>query len=304
MRLKFNPLWLQITDPNDRYWAFYKENGEAFDKIIWQACWSHASTVEPQDMHSMLILRMHRSNFLADFDPTKAKFGTYVTARINFYARHIVTHCVKKEKRFTQVFCAGINTVDEDEEVLELSSDSTIEEELSEVEVHEQAMKKMTPQQAQVLDLYSKGYKRNEIVKMLGLGSPQYVMHQQEGAKKILAETAVECQAVHIKRQKGKNGHAVSKKRPLSDRDKEVIEEMFLNVNGMIQEDTCLKMKAEVGRYISIFQVTGYVVRLHSLVAQGKLEVEDLDSYKEFIEAHRRKWATYKSPKYQGAVNV
>jgi hypothetical protein len=95
------------------------------------------------------------------------------------------------------------------------------------------------------------------------------------------------------------NGHAVNKKRGLSDAEKEAIKEMFVSCDGIIKDDMAAKMKASVGKDVSVFQVTGAIVTFHRQVAKGEIILKDPKTYKAFMDAKRAKWASYKSDKYK-----
>jgi hypothetical protein len=95
------------------------------------------------------------------------------------------------------------------------------------------------------------------------------------------------------------NGHLRLKKRELTDAERDTIRASFLKVNGEIDEDSCLPIKAECGSEVTIFQVTGFVTYLHRQVAAGATKVRDIQSYESFLKAHRNLWATYDSPKYR-----
>ncbi|MCX5884350.1 MAG: hypothetical protein NT096_00295 [Proteobacteria bacterium] len=95
------------------------------------------------------------------------------------------------------------------------------------------------------------------------------------------------------------NGHKVAKIRSLFGNEKDTIRSEFLNLNGQISEDACKPIHASLDKEVSIFQVTGFVTYLHSLIAGGALEVRDMPAYLNFIQGHRALWAKWNSPKYQ-----
>ena len=85
----------------------------------------------------------------------------------------------------------------------------------------------------------------------------------------------------------------------MNDTEKSLIEEFFLEKNGMIRNDICVEFKTQnLPEEISIFQVTGYIVALHRKVTRGDLQVQDQESYKDYIGYHRAVWKSYNSPKY------
>lgn len=89
-----------MTDANVRFWDFYNSNREDFERILWNACWMvkrrYEKAIDIEDLHSSLILRLHRSKFLDEFDPSKALFITYVTGRVNGYALHYLTGALRE----------------------------------------------------------------------------------------------------------------------------------------------------------------------------------------------------------------
>jgi hypothetical protein len=95
------------------------------------------------------------------------------------------------------------------------------------------------------------------------------------------------------------NGHKIAKIRSLYGSEKDTIKAEFLNMNGQIAEDACKFIHARLGNEVSIFQVTGFVTYLHSMIAGGSLEVRDMASYLTFLQGHRNLWAKWNSPKYQ-----
>lgn len=95
------------------------------------------------------------------------------------------------------------------------------------------------------------------------------------------------------------NGHKIAKIRSLYGNEKDTIKAEFLNMNGQIAEDACKLVHARLGNEVSIFQVTGFVTYLHSMIAGGSLEVRDMASYLTFLQGHRNLWAKWNSPKYQ-----
>ncbi len=95
------------------------------------------------------------------------------------------------------------------------------------------------------------------------------------------------------------NGHKSEKKRSLKDSERDIIRSEFMNLNGQIEEDACLKIKEKLDPEVAIFQVTGFVSYLHLEIARGKFEVADMDNYLTFLQNHRDKWATYNSDKYK-----
>ncbi|RKY82669.1 hypothetical protein DRQ07_00670 [candidate division KSB1 bacterium] len=96
-----------------------------------------------------------------------------------------------------------------------------------------------------------------------------------------------------ITRNRFGNGHKKEKVRKLYDWEKNIIRFEFIKLNGQIYEDACLKIKARLGKEVSIFQVTGFVTLLHKYVSLGKLELPDMASYIIHIKQKHKLWVQY-----------
>ena len=75
------------------------------------------------------------------------------------------------------------------------------------------------------------------------------------------------------------NGHKKEKVRPLEDWEKDLIRKEFIRLNGEITHDSCLEIKKKLSKKTAIFQVTGFVTRLHEYVKKGTLELHSLEHY-------------------------
>jgi RNA polymerase sigma factor (sigma-70 family) len=305
----------------EAFWNFYNQNKDEVERIIWDACWRHQNAVDPHDMHQDLIVRLHRSNFLRRFDPKQAQLGTYFTGRVNGYARHIVSKTLKQERYYDQALCIEFNKTDEEHNASpELALEPDIEESLFNEEVFQHACDLLTNVQKTFFKMYLEGHDAGEIAKAFSITTHNF-MHQWQEIKEILREATIasadgegqikalfshwnrnepESRIVRKKVSIGNgNGHAKEKRRPLSDREKEILRTMFLEVNGQIESKVCVEMKKKVGPDISMAQVTGQMVGFHMQVAKSKMAVKDHKAYQQCIQTHRAKWATYKSAKYQ-----
>jgi RNA polymerase sigma factor (sigma-70 family) len=304
-----------VKSPNI-FWDFYKTNTEDVERIIWDACWRHAETVDPHDMHQDLLVRLHRSNFLKVFDAKQSQLGTYFTQRVNGYARHIVTRTLILRRRRDQALCIEFNKTDIEHNAMpELALEPEMEDALDNEQTFKGVCDKLSDVQKRILQLYLEGHDSAEIAVMFGISIPA-LLDKWNRIKEMIVTTmgkdAQKALLVHWnnnvpeKRIVNKkqsfangNGHATEKKRPLNDREKEILKQMFVDANGQIETDVCLEMKKRVGKDIGIAQITGYMVGLHSFVAKGKIVLRDSKAYYDCILAHRRKWASYKSAKYQ-----
>ncbi len=118
-------------------------------------------------------------------------------------------------------------------------------------------------------------------------------------------ETAIVVESKRAYKKRAGNGHKSEKIRDLFDFEKDVIkEDLFLPKNGQIDNDDCVAfrdnaIKGIVGKLsafneIAIFQITGYVSVLHTQVAEGRLMVDDICAYEEWMRTkYGRLWARY-----------
>jgi hypothetical protein len=96
-----------------------------------------------------------------------------------------------------------------------------------------------------------------------------------------------------------KNHHPKAKVRPLTEAEIKKIRNRFIELDGVIPDDTWANLKKTMSKNISVFQITGRVVGLHREVEQGTIVLKNKRAYTLSIKARRNKWATYKSKKYQ-----
>lgn len=97
------------------------------------------------------------------------------------------------------------------------------------------------------------------------------------------------------------NGHSALAKRKLNDPEKNYIRQEFMALNGEFKDakKSCTAMLPQMGADISVWQITGFVSYLHREIAADRLQVPDMPAYLTFLEAHKKLWAQYNSPKYQ-----
>lgn len=106
------------------------------------------------------------------------------------------------------------------------------------------------------------------------------------------------------------NGHASTKKRNLSDPEKDRVRKFFLLKTGIIEDDDCVEFHKELDQDLGIFQITGFISYLHREVAMGKITFPSAAQslYEEFMKQRHNLWATYNSPKYvamrQGTLKI
>ena len=96
-----------------------------------------------------------------------------------------------------------------------------------------------------------------------------------------------------------KNHHPKAKVRPLTEAEIKKIRDRFIELDGVIPDDTWAKMRKSMHKDISVFQITGQVVRLHREVEQGTIVLKNKKAYTLSIKARRSKWAGYNSKKYK-----
>jgi len=72
------------------FWQFYKANVEDIEVILNRICRKYQHKYDPQDMHSELLVRLHKSDFLKRFDPSRSQLNTYLTRQVWGTASHIV----------------------------------------------------------------------------------------------------------------------------------------------------------------------------------------------------------------------
>lgn len=96
------------------------------------------------------------------------------------------------------------------------------------------------------------------------------------------------------------NKHEALYKRPLTAQEETIIKTEFLKLNGVFEplKKDCTRIKNLLGDEVSVFQVSGYVTRLHRLARAGELEMRDRRAYLATLRSHRNHWLTYEGEKY------
>lgn len=329
--MNYDAAWLTIADPTERFWTFYRANAKDAEKILWAASWKFHGNMEPAEIYNELILRLHRSNFLKDFNPELAQFGTFFVGRAEGYAKHILTRLIKESSRKPMISISDIESTDEDSyggyTPTELVTQPDCEGKVSCTEVMNIAEQSLTDFQKNVWRMtVEDGYNEKEISEKLSTPdntvTKNYVHSNMDKTKRVIVkvctknglvaepkETVVrkvkvekafkEVKAEIASKDTGKNGHAKEATRSLTDQEKQMVRLAFVKANGVIPEDFCLRIKENLGPLVSIFQVTGIVASLHRQVAKGQLQLKNMEAYQTSIEAHRKSWAAYKSERYQ-----
>ena len=129
---------------------------------------------------------------------------------------------------------------------------------------------------------------------------PDQVLVLPEGSRLVV-------QAKRSYKKRSGNGHKSLKVRDLYDQERNDMQfGLFIPQNGMICDDDCLAYRQrmiDAGSWnpdIAIFQVTGFISVLHTMVAEGRLEVRDLSSYEAWMSSKYggSLWARYNLSKY------
>lgn len=98
------------------------------------------------------------------------------------------------------------------------------------------------------------------------------------------------------------NGHKKVKVRDLYDNERDIMRyKLFLPKNGQISDDDCVTFKAQhLPAEVAIFQVTGFISVLHTEVAEGKTQVDDLVAYENWMRVKYggTLWLRYNLPRY------
>ena len=98
------------------------------------------------------------------------------------------------------------------------------------------------------------------------------------------------------------NKHARNFQRKLTEHEEALIKRAFLKLNGIFDpnKQDCSRIRDTLPApdEISVFQVSGYVTKLHRAAASGELELKDRRAYLTAIRAHRKHWLTYEGEKY------
>ena len=99
---------------------------------------------------------------------------------------------------------------------------------------------------------------------------------------------------------KALNKHEALYRRPLNPHEETIIKVEFLKLNGVFEplKKDCTRIKNLLGDEVSVFQVSGYVTRLHKLAMSGELEMKDRRAYLATLRSHRNHWLTYEGEKY------
>jgi hypothetical protein len=82
-----------------------------------------------------------------------------------------------------------------------------------------------------------------------------------------------------VTRNRTGNGHAKDFKRKLFDEERAIIRGQFVNQNGQMADDDCVRIKPQLPAIVTIFQVVGHVSHLHREVAQNRIQIRNVGAY-------------------------
>jgi len=94
---------LTFNKENFDFWQFYMDNYEELETIIWKFCWKYKDMYDPNDIHSEILLRLHRSHFHEDYKPELSNINTYLTNIIRGYAATIANNHRNKENFYMKI---------------------------------------------------------------------------------------------------------------------------------------------------------------------------------------------------------
>jgi hypothetical protein len=189
------------------FWTFYMDNKTDMDKILWRVCWSYRNVIDPEDLHSKLLIRLQRSGMLDEFDPAKSSLNTYVTQRVRGYTSYIL----KIEKEFTDPLVHNHplleqtwNSDDVENECTDASELSNlhhyIEEQITVETVLKNMKQKCTPSQWKMIRLRLQGLSIREIHETGKFKCSQIRTYQEWAALKsrIVKECQKQGVLVHV----------------------------------------------------------------------------------------------------------
>ena len=175
------------------FWTFYKLNKKYVEAILHGICKNYSDTIDFDDLHQELLITLHRSNFLKNFDPKKSKLSTYFYYYAHFRARHVIKamkESIKENKIGTPVYIDhgrdfGDGEIYEDVEDTKVATpDAALEEADFKSAVSDTLKSKHL---YEVFNFFEEGYNQSEIAKMYGV-SRMTMSYQFSDIKTILKE--------------------------------------------------------------------------------------------------------------------
>lgn len=298
------------------FWEFYRINRDSIDYIIGVAITKASakypryipSRLEPEEIKNDVLRLLFLNNFMESWDASKSKLNTYLTNKARWYVKRVIQRVIDNDKSLTshvgnRIVIEGLNDTGEDG-AMELAAegsteDDTLVNDCKEVlsDHIEVLSKHLNERTREIVKLTIEGYEQGEIADMYEVSAPrigEYCRTIRSTAKRLFCEPKT-----NTVPPSSENNHGRNRKRALTKLEKKRIQEQFLAANGIVPDDFCLRLKNEVGSNVSIFQITGYVTKLHVMVKKGILQVADLASYTALREKRRQLWTSYRSERYR-----
>jgi len=184
---------MNLTYKKD-FWSFYNSNREGVEAIVGAACNRYASLVDPEDMHSELLLRLAKSSFLRRFNPDRSQLNSYLTATVRGYALHVVN-----DKRYQpegsglyRLPVADMNYIPETApEMSFLRTLPSTEDSLDYTALVSELRQSLTPRARKLFDMKFAGYTHNEIAGALHLSRPHISLLSADLKKTVKANLSV-----------------------------------------------------------------------------------------------------------------
>lgn len=274
------------------------------------------------------------TDFLHKWDPKKSALETYFISQVNSNVKHVLEAKAYAPKwwkgngvthRWHRVEAEGINGVRSSDEEWggsrmagEPQSDYDLEAEYIAKETLSRTTEALCPQNRAVLkDMFS-GYNAEEMAKARGamvmdvqnqVYTVRFTVKTTFGvAKKRTARKAKSIISVipgkstrDMPTPRNGNGHEPMRKRSLTDAEKGKIRSYFMSLDGKVTDDDCLLIRLALPDDVTIFQVTGVIVNLHRLVAQGQIKLRDYEGYQALRVKQRSKYAGPAAADYAAA---
>jgi len=180
---------------NFDFWDFYLQNKREVDGIIWSVCWAHQEYFNPNEMYSEIIIRLHRSKFVEQFDPNKGSiFSTYLSMKVENYARHVIERDFRRRKidcmtEYQRILFNDINAMngtENEDTARELLSQDDVEEDFMFNEMCECVTSKLKEKAQIAFSMIFEGYAKCDIAEVLGCTSAYMTQLSQKIKKRIL----------------------------------------------------------------------------------------------------------------------
>ena len=292
------------------FWAFYMANKEDVDYIIEASCRMFQRIVPSEDMKTEILLELYRSGFLDRYDSTKARLNTYITSLVRAHAKTVAEREVPGSVRKDVTPRQQVLDSEFNEGTTESLYLTAPEEEEGVAEMDRRYLNKLKDRiestSRRVLDMLLKDQTSQEISDALGCTKPCTSWYCR---KLIIALRRLAKKELRLRRELSKvrrpavalNRHKKAKTRNLTEDEKALIRNEFLKLNGIFLESKkdASRIKAMLPADVTVFQVSGEIFKLHRLVKEDKLRVDNRAAYFAALNKRRRRWATYKSERYR-----